>query len=202
MSNYIKENLGSNEKVIMEAKVNKLCIIPNIIGISIYVILFFWLNSSFLKLNDYMVSIGDEAAPDFVFLMVRCFLLAILLPLVISNIVTILSRLNATLAVTNKRVLGKRGLLSIKAIDYPIDKIDNVSLSTGFFGRIFKYYNLSVKTAGDGMPNAVNAVGGIMFSGIENAVEFKNHITIAIEEHAEEARKLQAKEIAKAMEKN
>ena len=36
---------------------------------------------------------------------------------------------------------------------------------------------------------------------IKNAVELKNHVMVAIEQHADDARRMQAEEIAKAMDK-
>lgn len=197
MNDYIRRNLGSNEKVIMEAKHNKLSIIPEIINIVLGIILFFVLRVGLSKLNGFIVAQeGERAAmPDYVEQIFMVIFAVICAAIIIMNVLQIISCLNSALVITNKRVLGKTGVFSIKALDYPIEKIDNVSLNAGLFGRIFKYYDLSVKTAGDNNMQG----GGIKFSGIKNAVEFKNHITLAIEKHSEEARKQQAMEIAKAM---
>ncbi len=203
MSDYIRRNLGPNEKVIMEAKINRLCIVPNIIGIILGIVFFFVLDSGLSEVNNYAVSIGDAPMPEEVRLIMTGFIAAISAIIVIVNLAKILSVMNMCLVVTNKRVLGKVGVLSIKALDYPIEKVDNVSLSAGVFGNIFKYYKLSVKSAGSGGADPRTGAGaGINFIGVKNAIEFKNHVTIAIEKHSEEARKLQAEEIAKAMAKN
>ena len=112
-----------------------------------------------------------------------------LLPLVIKAI--ILWGMN--LAVTNKRVVGKVGVLKIQALDYHIDKVDNVSLKAGALANLFHYHTVIVKGGGD--------KAEIKFVGISNANEFKNAVNEAIEKHAAEARKQQAEEIAKAMSK-
>ena len=200
MGNYVAQNLGPNEKVVYRARINKLAIIPNIIGIVFGIALFFILDSSVKTLNDYMVSLGEEAMPEEASIIITVMFLFISLVIIIANTAALLSIINMELVITNKRVLGKVGVLSIKALDYPIEKIDNVSLNAGLFGRIFNYYNLSVKTAGTSAVNPkTGAAGGINFIGVENAIEFKNHDTIAIEQHAAEARKQQAEEIARAM---
>lgn len=102
--------------------------------------------------------------------------------------------MNMCLVVTDKRVLGKAGVLSMATLDYPIGKVDNISLNAGIFGNFFKYYSISIQTAGTDAKNK-----GLKFGGIKNAVEFKNLVVAAIEQHAENARKAQAEEIAKAM---
>jgi uncharacterized membrane protein YdbT with pleckstrin-like domain len=100
--------------------------------------------------------------------------------------------INATthLAVTNKRVVGKVGILKVDTIDYPVDKIDNVSYNASFFGNIFKFATVQIGSV-SGEKKKIGAIG--------NAQEFKNKVTDAIEEHAAEARAAQAREIAAAM---
>lgn len=196
MSRYVKENLVEDEEVIMEAKVSYLCIIPKILsvllGLGILVVYF-------SALSNGVFSWFDEYFGENDLLYIMLFLIpfaSIGAMLIIFNIAGIFSLLNMHLIVTNKRILGKIGVFSIKAVDYPIEKIDSVSLSAGFFGKLFGYYSLSIRSVGSG-----SAKGGIRFNGVRNALEFKNHITIAMERHSHDARILQAEEIAKALEK-
>lgn len=117
---------------------------------------------------------------------------------VIIFLVKLVGYLSIDLAVTNKRVIGKIGFLRVNLIDIPIEKVDNVQLVAGLWGRMFRYYRLyvsSVSGAGLHKPkeNKQN------FIGISNAQEFKQITTRAIEQHAEEARKALAKDIAVAL---
>ena len=197
MSNFIESNLGKNEKIVCKAKHNTWCIIPNIIAIVISILAPFIIDFLLLRLSDYVVTLG-ESPIDIAKGQKECLIPVILLlfMIVTLNVCKIFSIIGVELAITNKRVIGKVGLFSINALDFPINKIDSVSISASFWGRIFNYYKLSIKST-----NSENAKrgGGINFVGIVNAIEFKNHITTAIEQHSAEARKAQAEEIAKAM---
>lgn len=178
MSNYIAENLGKDEKVIMEAKLNKLCFVPRLITIGLGLI--------FL--------IVALVLPDYLFV-VTVSIVVFSASAIITGALNVLALWNMSLVVTDKRILGKVGILSIATLDYPIEKVDNISLKAGVLGNFFKYYALSIQTAGTSDATSK----GIKFDGIENAVEFKNVVVAAIEQHAEDARRLQAEEIAKAM---
>ncbi len=102
-----------------------------------------------------------------------------------------------SLALTNKRVVGKAGILRIHSMDYPIDKIDHVEIKAGIFGNLFRYAQLSVMSVGSADMHYSKTRK--MFVGIRNAQDFKDAVTEAVERHAAEARKAQAEEIARAM---
>ena len=53
------------------------------------------------------------------------------------------------LAFTNKRVIGKTGVFSSRALDATLEKIDSVATSSGLFGKIFGYGKISIRTAAD-----------------------------------------------------
>lgn len=97
------------------------------------------------------------------------------------------------LAVANKRVVGKSGVLKVDSLDLHIDKVDNVSITTPFIGRILKYSVMEIKSTG--------SASGWKIKYISNGPQLKNAITEAIEQHAADARRAQAAEIAMAMNK-
>ncbi len=132
--------------------------------------------------------LGDsEASGQIGTIIMVIFLVIGLVPLLLR----ILELACMALSVTNKRVVGKTGVLRVHSLDLHIDKVDNVTLNATLLGRIFKYYNVTIKGSGDGT--------GVKFSGISNGPQIKNAITEAIEQHAAEARRAQAAEIAMAM---
>ena len=178
--NYIESNLRKDEQVVVRAKISWLtliapalfCIIGWVLAIYIKGIKLEGSNTEDLK--KILGYIGLVIGVLFT------------LPL----IKKILINLTTHLAVTNKRVIGKVGVLKIDTIDYPIDKVDNVSFKAGFFGNVFKYATVQIGSV-SGEKKLINSIG--------NAQEFKNNVTDAIEKHAEEARRAQAAEIAAAM---
>ncbi len=51
-------------------------------------------------------------------------------------------------ALTNKRVIGKYGIISRVIVDVPLSKISSVSMDQGFIGRIFGFGNVLLKSMG------------------------------------------------------
>ena len=118
-----------------------------------------------------------------------------LLPFVIK----LLRWLSINLALTNKRVVGKIGILRVNSLDFHLDKIDHVQIKATIFGNLLHYYSLVIASVGGAGYNSGSKKDGEYFVGIANAQEFKDAATNAIEQHAEEARRAQAEEIARAM---
>jgi uncharacterized membrane protein YdbT with pleckstrin-like domain len=183
MNKYIQANLTKDEKVVMEAKFNFLTFIPAILMFIVSLII---LLVGF-KLYDKLLHSDTDIIILKILTGATCFWLGIVFPLVTTPI-------GSRLAITNKRVLGKRGILSLSAVDYPIQKIDQIRISASLFGRIFHYSTLVIKGTSDSGPR-----NGLGFYGVSNAIELKNCLNDALDKYAEEARKAQAEEIANAM---
>lgn len=93
------------------------------------------------------------------------------------------------LAVTNKRVIGKEGIISTYVLDAPLNKIQNVSVVQPFLGKIFNYGTVRIYTAAK----------EFSYPGIKNPDEFKGIIMVQIDKAEEEKIKQQASETANAM---
>ena len=93
------------------------------------------------------------------------------------------------LAFTNKKILGKTGWINTHALDAPLDKINNVSVSSGLFGKILGYGTVSITTSS----------GSYLFKGIAGADSFKTSLMAQIDQFAEDRIKKQATEMAQAM---
>ena len=93
------------------------------------------------------------------------------------------------LAITNKRVVGKVGVLNTAALDAPLNKIQNVAVQQPFFGKIFNYATIKIDTA----------AGKYSFEAIKNADSFKNMVLAQIDQYEEDRIKQQAAEMANAM---
>ena len=99
-------------------------------------------------------------------------------------------RFNKTqLAVTNKRIIGKVGVFNTKTLDAPLNKIQNTSSESKFFGKIFNFGTIKINTA----------AGAYDFYGIKNVEAFKGVIMSQIEEYEEQRMRDQASQMASAM---
>ncbi len=183
MKDYVEKNLQKNEKIIIRAKHCKIVpIIMLVLGILIAILA--------------LLMLIAEPAIGIIFL-------AFSLLLIVMPILTIK---NMTLVVTNKRVMGKYGILNSKSFDYPIEKIGIVQVKTTLLGMIFKYKvinisndELSAQSKKFFAPKRNSTEQ--MFKYITNANEVKNAITSAIDSFNEEKAKMQAQYIADAMSK-
>ena len=107
----------------------------------------------------------------------------------IKAIVATLKFFNIELALTNKRIIGKTGVLSTDALNAPLDKIQNVGVNQTLFGRMFNYGTVTINTA----------AGNYTFHMIKNVNAFKGQIMSQIEIYQEEKIQLQAEKMASAM---
>ena len=185
MSNYVDNNLTKGETVVLKAQKNPLCLIGPILAFVIFLVL------------AIVVPILVEAAlgEEIVTLILKIFFGIMCFATGLEFIRALIRYVSMDLAITNKRVVGKVGALKITSIDVPISKIDNVQIKATALGNLFKFYSLNIRSASGEASNSSRE----KFIGIKNAQEFKNTVTEAIERHAEEARKEQAAEIARAM---
>jgi uncharacterized membrane protein YdbT with pleckstrin-like domain len=94
-------------------------------------------------------------------------------------------------AVTNLRVIDEFGVFSNNSKESPLDKINNVSYSQSFWGKIFGYGNVQIQTAAE--------IGSTIYPFVEKPQELKDSITQMQEEYKTWQIKLQANELANAI---
>ena len=173
MSNYIQDNLQSDEEVLVCVQVSIWRLLPA------------------LLFSIVMMVIGIGIVAQDGNSVVSCILVFILFIVITISVMFVYLQIRTTyLVITNKRVLGKVGVLRIVTMDIHIDKVECVSYKAGIFGKIFHFYTLKIKGVGG---------SGWRYRGISNAREFKNMTNNAIECHAKEARREQAELIVLAM---
>ena len=90
--------------------------------------------------------------------------------------------LTTRLCITNKKVVGKIGFIKVKTLDAPLNKINNVSVQQGLFGRIFGYGTIRIDTSS----------GFYKFDFIKQPNEFKATLLNQIEIYDDERIKRQA----------
>lgn len=119
--NYVERNLGKGERIVLDAKISWLTLVPKVIWAVIVFVGLIILNTKVLAEMS-----AEEAASLILFVKIALSVIA-LLPLILQLLVNFTTKL----AVTNKRVIGKIGILRIATIDYHIDKEDNVAYNAG-----------------------------------------------------------------------
>ncbi len=191
MNNYVINNLSKDEQIKCKAKINKLAIIAPIVLIVFLLILGIVLSFLSKKLisaidepakqpNGYFKP-EEEPMPSSLKTLLKLIPWFFIIPIAIIPLVQILRILSIEIAVTNKRLIGKTGLIALKTIDIPLEQISNSSLSCGFFGRLFKYNTLEVFSTGMKIVRG-NSVG-LKIQAVSNAREFINEINNCIEEN-------------------
>lgn len=122
-----------------------------------------------------------------------CLIPHILLFLVFIGFLTIwgavIRMFTTELALTNKRIYGKVGLINTKTLDTPLNKVNTVSVSSGLFGKIFGYGTLHITSSS----------GEYLFKGIKSPDTFRNAIMTEIDRFDEARIKKQASEMASAI---
>lgn len=77
-------------------------------------------------------------------------------------------RWTAELAVTDRRVIYKRGFIRRHSIEMNMDKVESVDVTQSVLGRIFDYGDIVVRGTGAGLEP---------LKGIDSPIEFRNHVT-------------------------
>lgn len=72
------------------------------------------------------------------------------------------------IAVTDRRIIFKRGFVRRNTIEMHLDKVESVDVDQSILGRILDYGDLTVRGVGIGLEPLKN---------IDNPIEFRNHVT-------------------------
>lgn len=115
MKGYIESNIYDDEKIIYRARISIIPLISYVIPVILFVIL---------------ISIVDNIwfSVLAIFVMILC---------VIALIRTIISISAIELAITDKRIIGKRGFINIRVLEAPLSKVTTVFIKKGLLGHIF-----------------------------------------------------------------
>ena len=179
MYGYVTKNLSKDEQIKKGASINKLAIIAPLLGILLIVAIDIIAIMLFNKHIFEKPTISNSLKT----LKIMLYLIILLpsLPTIISLFIFILRVLTLEVAVTNKRLIGKVGLIGMQSIDIPLEQISNSTINCGFFGRLFKYESIEILSTGMKIVRG-NSVG-LKLNAVSNAREFINAINNCIEEN-------------------
>jgi uncharacterized membrane protein YdbT with pleckstrin-like domain len=77
-------------------------------------------------------------------------------------------RWTTEIAVTDRRIIYKRGFIRRHTIEMHLDKVESVDVDQSILGRIFNYGDLLIRGVGIGIEPLKN---------IGSPIEFRNHVT-------------------------
>jgi len=80
-----------------------------------------------------------------------------------------IKRWSTEIAVTNRRVIFKEGLVARRTFEMNMDKIESVDVLQSVWGRIFGYGTIIVRGVGSGMEP---------LKGISAPIEFRNNVLV------------------------
>ena len=96
------------------------------------------------------------------------------------------------LAITNKRVIAKKGVFNTKVFSAQLDKIQNITISQDFWGKVFKYSTIDINTASE-------EEDAFRFKYVKDADKFKSYINEQIDINQKEQLNEQLVKIAAKM---
>jgi uncharacterized membrane protein YdbT with pleckstrin-like domain len=150
MGNYVETNLRPNEHIIGKAEISWVPVVPAAVGAGVIFII------------GLIIKHG-----------VWGFLVAAVL--LVSRVLAIYS---TELGVTDKKIIGKTGVFVANSLDTYLGKIDNISISESFAGKLFGYATIQLCTTS----------ARLRFNYVQDAMKFKNMVLDCIE--AAETRKM------------
>ena len=165
---YIDENLVAGERVLYRTRLHWIVVIaPLIFG-------------SFLAILGLTFLVGGVV--DLAKARSAGFATAGLLVLLVGGAIFglgLLYRASTEMAVTNRRLIIKTGLLTRNSIELMLAKVESVSIHQGLTGRMLGYGNIVVRGSGGTAEP---------FSKIANPMEFRRQVQQQIELSQEQAR--------------
>jgi uncharacterized membrane protein YdbT with pleckstrin-like domain len=80
-----------------------------------------------------------------------------------------LKRLGTEIAVTDRRIIAKSGLIQRHTTEVNMDKVESVDVDQSIFGRLFGYGSITVRGTGEGIATLHN---------IARPLEFRNKVMV------------------------
>lgn len=148
---FVGKNLIEGETIIAEARISRVLLLPSIALAIAFLTVSFCLNDAGLTMAALMIGSA----------------------LVLSKWITICQ---VELAVTNRRIIGKTGLVRLTHLDCPLDKVDTVMVHNNLLGALFNYGNVTITTSSK----------RFCFNNISHVNRFKSSILKATEHYKNE----------------
>lgn len=201
---YVESNLGRDEKILARVTHSKAALVSAIVAVSICLAvalgLWYGVGAILAKIEG-----NTQAEEETIDLLLQIFSVIQIVLLIIPLLIGVALFLRAAIAiacnqlvVTNKRLVGRKGLISKNLIDILLLKLDNIRVKNSMFGALFHYGTLEVVSAGS--QQIVNGrTVNLEFPYVKNTEEFRRAVLAAIDKAKDEDREAQAEAQAAAL---
>jgi len=129
---YVESKLMPGENIVMFSNLHWIIFLPAFLFLLVFI--------GFIVL---FLSSSENTPPGGEIFIVAFLLLVGLFPLLFP----LKNRLTTALAITDKRIIIKRGWISRNNVEVDLNKVETVSTDQTFFGRIFNYGTIKVITS-------------------------------------------------------
>jgi uncharacterized membrane protein YdbT with pleckstrin-like domain len=153
---YVEQSLSSGERIILKARLHWGMFINPLLGMITAFLFLLFSVFPFLVPYEALADIGGLSLSESDYSLVQpltgicCGGIALLY--LLAAFLNILSRVliffSTEFAVTNKRVIGKSGLLRRRSLEVMLTKIESVSVDEPFWGRLLNFGTITVKGSG------------------------------------------------------
>lgn len=176
MKDYVERNLRKNEQVVAKCHVTWTAFVPIVLRTILLIVAAWAIAELAVEIivdfrypgipEEGQISYFGSEEWGMISGAVTIFFATVIAISLISAAVSIIKLICIKLVVTDKKIIGKTGVIYSKAIDAYLEKIDNFAIDESFWGRIFRYSTITIGTASI----------TLRFPYMQNAVEFKNKV--------------------------
>lgn len=148
-----KKNLMEGEELLYVPQLSWFFTVKNLVlSLPFFLILFIaWiLAGSCDCLSDWLIAGLDLTLA--IRLLIRYVFIVGLVIVLLNFVYRILLYLNIEYGVTNKRLIIKKGIICVKTVEIPFDRIESIHCNQGIMGRICRYGTICVAGIGGQIP--------------------------------------------------
>lgn len=153
---YVKKVLQPNETVKHESRIHWIVYTPGLIFVILALAAYLFgglaIPAGWTSTDSWPIAIGAALLIIAIYLLLGAFF----------------SRWTTELAITDRRIIFKRGFIRRHTIEMNMDKIESVDVDQSILGRMLNYGDITVRGTGTGLEP---------LKDIDDPIGFRNHVT-------------------------
>lgn len=137
---YVESNLMPNERVLLKATVHPAVLLPSVLSFAI--------GALFASPSLLMPRSSPDDTASLLTLSACCASLFFLLNAVLTGVQGLVYMLTTEFAVTNRRIIAKRGFIRRHTVEMLLTKVETVSVHQNVLGRLLNFGTVTVTGTG------------------------------------------------------